>query len=478
MNDKSNNEPQDEGFKQFTYVENGLVRSIATGVYFFRKKVGGKPHRFSLETTNLDDARTKARQRLEVLEKAAARGNTGNGTLTLAGALDLHLEALKARHEVEGKSREGIAAKTLESYETAITKLREIVPAEALKRGLRKIELDEIKSWLRPVLKEYSASYYNACILVLRAAFDIGMKQAACLINPADEIKTETPARKELKLRNREIFQAVLRNIRDGGSPEVGAQKEIVRAIVAGFRNTKGETDFAAAFTANPDWQKKLGLDGKADNRAWRRIYDLAYYIRNKEAAANRRAGESADMVEFLAHTGARIDETRQLTWAGIDTAQGLITFARGTVKGKTRTKVVPIHPAIVPVLVRCKARNNAGNRVFGIANCRKAIQSACDRVSKHLGIEIPRLSHHDFRHFFATMLVESGASLPMVASLLGHSDNGRTAAKVYVHGEAIQAKPTMDKLNLDTAAMIMNPAQKETRAAQLRAELAALEAA
>jgi integrase len=44
------------------------------------------------------------------------------------------------------------------------------------------------------------------------------------------------------------------------------------------------------------------------------------------------------------------------------------------------------------------------------------------------------RITHHDFRHIFATTCIESGVDIPTVAGWLGHNDGGVLAMKTYGH--------------------------------------------
>jgi integrase len=48
--------------------------------------------------------------------------------------------------------------------------------------------------------------------------------------------------------------------------------------------------------------------------------------------------------------------------------------------------------------------------------------------------VEMARITHHDLRHFFATICIESGVEVPTVASWLGHKDGGALAMKTYKH--------------------------------------------
>jgi len=44
------------------------------------------------------------------------------------------------------------------------------------------------------------------------------------------------------------------------------------------------------------------------------------------------------------------------------------------------------------------------------------------------------RITHHSPRHCFATVAIEAGVDVPMVASWLGHRDGGALAIKTYQH--------------------------------------------
>jgi hypothetical protein len=66
--------------------------------------------------------------------------------------------------------------------------------------------------------------------------------------------------------------------------------------------------------------------------------------------------------------------------------------------------------------------------KVMRVFECKKSIATAC----KKLGI--PRFTHHDLRHLFATRCIESGVDIPTVSRWLGHRDGGALAMKVYGH--------------------------------------------
>ena len=74
--------------------------------------------------------------------------------------------------------------------------------------------------------------------------------------------------------------------------------------------------------------------------------------------------------------------------------------------------------------------------------------QRAIDRGCRKLGI--PRITHHDLRHFFATVCIESGVDIPTVSRWLGHKDGGVLAMKVYGHLRDDHSKAQANRVTLE----------------------------
>ena len=58
--------------------------------------------------------------------------------------------------------------------------------------------------------------------------------------------------------------------------------------------------------------------------------------------------------------------------------------------------------------------------------------QKSMDRAAKIVGME--RITHHDLRHLYATICIESGVDIPTVSRWLGHKDGGALCMKTYGH--------------------------------------------
>ena len=96
---------------------------------------------------------------------------------------------------------------------------------------------------------------------------------------------------------------------------------------------------------------------------------------------------------------------------------------------GKADFRFVPIIPPMRELLERIKPADAAPDApVCTVGECEKSLTRACRLAN------VPRITHHDLRHLFATRCIESGVDIPTVSRWLGHSDGGALAMKVYGH--------------------------------------------
>lgn len=145
------------------------------------------------------------------------------------------------------------------------------------------------------------------------------------------------------------------------------------------------------------------------------------------------RRGHGGLVIRFLAQTGLRINEARQVLWTHV--LRDCICIPASVTK-TGRVRIVPFIAGTVEVLDRLRivtGNQSAANassplRVLPQASCKTALLRACAAVG------LPPLAHHDFRHLFATRCIESGVDVPTVARWLGHADGGALLAKRYFH--------------------------------------------
>ena len=156
-----------------------------------------------------------------------------------------------------------------------------------------------------------------------------------------------------------------------------------------------------------------------------RAVLSQAEFARLLRELDGRPQSHAGLIVRFLAHTGLRITEARKLRWRDI---QPDCILAPGSVTKSGRPRAVPFVNGIRKTLQKLKRVASSGESVIHQAECKRSLQTACKRAG------LPRLSHHDFRHLFATRCIQSGVDVPTVARWLGHQDGGALLGRVYFH--------------------------------------------
>jgi integrase len=150
------------------------------------------------------------------------------------------------------------------------------------------------------------------------------------------------------------------------------------------------------------------------------------------ETAGARQSQHCADLVRFLAFSGCRISEAKQVLWSDVDLERNEIrirTAKRSKTSSAAALRFVPIIPPMRELLVRLKQSDHSAEAsVCKVGECEKSLTRACKLLSIH------RMTHHDLRHLFATRCIESGVDIPTVSRWLGHSDGGALAMKTYGH--------------------------------------------
>lgn len=158
-------------------------------------------------------------------------------------------------------------------------------------------------------------------------------------------------------------------------------------------------------------------------------------------------------MLEFLYGAGLRVSELVRLPLSGVDRRGGWLR-----VMGKgSRERIVPIgSPALRALDAYLKearpglaaAANKPSDAVFlsrrGRAMSRQNFFLRLRQIALDAGIETSRVSPHVLRHAFATDLLEGGADLRAVQSMLGHADLSTT--QIYTHVSRSRLRDTVER--------------------------------
>ena len=130
-------------------------------------------------------------------------------------------------------------------------------------------------------------------------------------------------------------------------------------------------------------------------------------------------------VIRFLSHTGLRINEARRIGWK--DVREDFILVS-GSASKSGKPRVIPFVNGVRDTLQALRGLAGDSQLVLPQAECKRSLQTACALAG------LPRLSHHSFRHHFATRCLESGVDLPTAARWLGHQDGGALLARTYFH--------------------------------------------
>lgn len=136
-------------------------------------------------------------------------------------------------------------------------------------------------------------------------------------------------------------------------------------------------------------------------------------------------ADQSADFVEFIGLAGVGQAEAAGLTRKHVKfDAEQIQLFRRKTRQAFT----VPIYPQVRPLLEKLCAGLKPDDKVFRIADAKKAIAGACARLG------LPHYTARSFRRMFITRAIERGVDVKVIAQWQGHRDGGKLILDTYSH--------------------------------------------
>jgi len=155
-------------------------------------------------------------------------------------------------------------------------------------------------------------------------------------------------------------------------------------------------------------------------------------------------------MLELLYATGLRVSELCSLRLTDLETQFGVV---RVTGKGN-KQRLVPVGRPALEALERwiqsgraAMLKRRASPYLFvtarGSRMTRQMFWTLLKKYGKQAGI-FHHLSPHVLRHSFATHLLEGGADLRSVQSMLGHADISTT--QVYTHVMRTRLRNTVDQ--------------------------------
>jgi integrase len=173
-------------------------------------------------------------------------------------------------------------------------------------------------------------------------------------------------------------------------------------------------------------------------------LEEIFQYVMHRNTSKNSIVHKTA--VLLLYDTGCRIGELINIKIRNIDFKERMILLEK-TKSGKPRYVFYSkLSEKVIKQLITLNPQNTwllwnlDKNRKFNRDSDMKYILKM---IKKHLGLS--RLSSHQFRKTMSTNLIEKGAKLKTVQTILGHSDQKTT--EIYVEYSSIQAKKEYQEL-------------------------------
>lgn len=124
----------------------------------------------------------------------------------------------------------------------------------------------------------------------------------------------------------------------------------------------------------------------------------------------------------FCLYCGLRFCDVKDLTFENIDYSNRLLKFEQNKTKGHSSASgvVIPLNEGLLHLIGEKSPKREKESKIFNLPtyqSCNKSL----NRWVKHAGID-KHITWHCARHSFAVNILNNGANIKTVASLLGHS--------------------------------------------------------
>ncbi len=177
-----------------------------------------------------------------------------------------------------------------------------------------------------------------------------------------------------------------------------------------------------------PDAKKKVKLDIEASPKA--KALTTEQFTRLLEIAKSK-TRDIYLAVAIAGYSGLRKGEIANLRWEDIDLEAGTLSvtkkaqdiskgIAAWTAKTKSSYRTVQLFPELKEILPQYKRTKGYVIEGKGLNRAKWALPSEFEQVRKEFNISW--FAFHDLRHTFASLLLNQGIDIHVVARLLGHA--------------------------------------------------------
>ena len=153
----------------------------------------------------------------------------------------------------------------------------------------------------------------------------------------------------------------------------------------------------------------------------------------------------------FCLYTGLRFCDVKDLTFANVDFSNRLLKFEQNKTKGHSANSgvLIPLNDGLLKLIGEPTEGQNKSSSIFHLPSY-EACNKALKRWVKRAGID-KHISWHCARHSFAVNILNNGANIKTVASLLGHSGLKHTEKYTRAVDELKQrAIDSLKMINID----------------------------
>lgn len=192
------------------------------------------------------------------------------------------------------------------------------------------------------------------------------------------------------------------------------------------------------------------GISIKIDNGALKK--EVLSLDEIKQLITTHYIGENPDIRRafiFCLYCGLRWCDVKELTFANVDYSNRLLKFEQAKTKGHSTASsvIIPLNEGLLNLIGEPSQEGNRDKVIFPLPShnmCLKALRHWVKRagIQKHI-------TWHCARHSFAVNILNNGANIKTVASLLGHSGlkhtEKYTRAVDSLKQEAINSLPELN---------------------------------
>lgn len=196
-----------------------------------------------------------------------------------------------------------------------------------------------------------------------------------------------------------------------------------------------------------------LGISLKVDDNILRK--DILSLDEEQRLISTHYEGENPNIRKafiLCLYCGLRFCDVRDLTFSNVDYANKLLRFEQNKTKGHSANSgvVIPLNDGLLRLIGEPTETQTKDSLIFPLPSytmCSKALKRWVKRanINKHI-------SWHCARHSFAVNILNNGANIKTVASLLGHSGlrhtEKYTRAVDKLKEDAINSLPTLDGMS------------------------------